>query len=420
MDLTQRETEKYQKVYEKKIYRRGPGVTHVPKVLEKLGCQAGESIMDYGCGAGDALVVFQDHLMDAMGTDIENCMHPDFKYYVPFILGAIWGLVDIPVTDYAFTSHVLEHLPTEKVDESLKVIADHTAKGAYLHVYHLPDACGRFLGEPLHLTIKSPAWWASKIGKFFTIKETTTTDSQAGPPRETTFICKAKKRKKRTPIPKVQIPKSNETCFIVGHGPSACNTGLGGFIDGYDNIVRFSWRQGQPEKDFGRKVDYTVTSIRDHGSIINEGIRPNKGTWVFGRPGQVDYKTAMWLMNERLVGYMAGCGREVWPWYFRYQELGATGYIDPRMGPPGLIPSFSRGTATLIMACIRLNPKRIDLIGFDNVMKGTRAGYNDWTSMRNSSELRESGHDMRVERLLVDELQEHYNVEIGAIDGGKV
>jgi SAM-dependent methyltransferase len=420
VDLTQRETEKYRKVYEQKIYRRGPGVNHVPVAIEKLGCKGGESVTDYGCGAGDALVLLQDHLMEVIGTDIVDCLFRDFKYYVPFVEGAIWDLADIPVTDYAFTSHMLEHLPPEKVDDSLKVISDHTVKGAYLHVYHLPDACGKFLGEPLHLTIQTPEWWRTKISKYFTIQGETTTMSQAGPPRETTFIGKPKRKKRKTAIPEVRMPKSNDTCFIVGHGPSACNSGLGKIIDSYDNVVRFSWRQGQPAEDFGTKVDFTVSSIRDHGSIINEGIKSDKGTWIFGRPGQVDYKTAMWLMNERLVGYMAGCGREVWPWYFRYQELGATGYIDPRMGPPGLIPSFSRGTATLIMACIRLNPKRIDLIGFDNVMKGTRAGYNDWTSMRNSSELRESGHDMRVERLLVDELQEHYNVEIGAINGGKV
>ena len=412
MDLADREAEKYRKVYQNDIYRIGPGVSHAPVAVEKLGMKAGESVIDFGCGGGYAAIHFQDCGLRVLGTDIADSLEQDFFYYVPFVKGAIWDLDDLPVADYAFSSHVLEHVPPEKVDDTLRVIEQHTAKGAYLNIFHLPATMDRWFNETLHLTVEPYQWWQHRIEQYFHVLEVITTEGKnvAGI-KESVFVVTPKNAKASTEIPAVKRPQSNETVVIVGHGPSAINGGLGEKIEHHDNIIRFAWRRDQPPKDYGSRVDYIVASLRNHGDIINEGTVPVKGSLIFGRPGQMPLETMKGL-KSRLKKFKPGFGREVWPWHCRYRDLGATGYIDPRQGEPGLIPSFSQGTGAIIMACVRIAPSVIHLVGFDNVWAGKQDGYNDWNAIRRGEAPRKSGHDLRVERILIDELMKFYDVEI--------
>jgi hypothetical protein len=55
----------------------------------------------------------------------------------------------------------MEHIPEEKVDEVLDRIAA-CADKAYLRIFLMPDN-GKFIDEPLHLTVKPMEWWEEKI-----------------------------------------------------------------------------------------------------------------------------------------------------------------------------------------------------------------------------------------------------------------
>lgn len=415
MDLTDRESEKYRKVYQNDSYRDGPGVSHAPIAIENLGMMHGESVIDFGCGGGYAAIVFQDHGLRVLGIDIADSLDPEFVHYVPFIKGAIWNLNNLPIADYTFSSHVLEHIPREKVDETLQVIERHTGKASYLNIFHLPDKTGKWFNEILHLTVEPYQWWQQKIEQFFNIIEIITIEGKnVSGIKESVFVVTPKTVKASTEMSVARKSKSNETVVIVGHGPSGINSGLGDKIEQHDNIIRFAWRREQPENDYGSRVDYIVASLRNHGDIINEGTVPQKGSLIFGRPGQMPIDVIRSL-KSRLKKFNPGFGREVWPWHYRYRDLGATGYIDPRQGEPGLIPSFSQGTGAIIMACVRINPRSIHLVGFDNVWAGKQDGYNDWNAIRRGEAPRKSGHDLKVERILIDELMKFYDVEISPL-----
>lgn len=423
MDLiADRERQKYEKVYAMNIYPGGPGVSIAPLMVEVCKPAPGDTVCDYGCGGGDALIKLQDAGMDVIGTDIADSLVSDYGYSIPFFRAAIWEIpADFPATDWSFSAHVLEHLPPEKVDESLKVIERHTVKGFFCEVFHLPDIMGAAIDETLHLTVQPWEWWAEKLSNHFSvslIKQNKKIDGTCV--KETVCLCTPRGGKTKTSIAdfmaRFPMPKSDETVCIVGHGPSNNGSGRGPAIDAHDNVIRFTWRRGQSSEDYGQRMTHLVTSLRNHGDVINDGRCPDKATWLFSRPGALSYET-MQQLSLRLKKYKPCMCREVWPWHYRYRDLGATGYIDPRQGEPGLIPSFSQGTGAIIMACIRINPRSIHLSGFDNVWQGKSDGYNDWTSIVRGVAPRTSGHDLRVERILIDELMKHYDVEIGPLYG---
>jgi hypothetical protein len=416
LSLVDREREKYEKVYAADLYRGGPGASLAPEMLDVCNPSPGDSLADYGCGGGHALIKFQDAGLDVIGTDIVETLVPDYRHYIPFVAAPLWDLpIGFPVTDWGFSAHVLEHLPPEKVDESLSEIARHTAKGFFVQVFLLPDIMGQHLNMTLHLTIEPWEWWAEKLSNHFTVSHVSQNMKVDGScVKETRCLCTPRHPATKTTIPPMLQPKSAETVCIVGHGPSNNGSGRGPSIDAHENVIRFTWNRGQPPEDYGRRMTHLVTSLRNHGDVINDGRYPEKATWLFSRPGALPYET-MQALCLRLKKYKPCMCREVWPWHYRYRDLGATGYIDPRQGEPGLIPSFSQGTGAIIMACARINPRRINLAGFDNVWAGKNDGYTDWTSIVRGAAPRTSGHDLRVERMLINELMEYYNVEIASL-----
>jgi len=420
--IADRERTKYRRMYQEGIYKGpGAGKDHVGAAIEALGMKPGESVVDYGCGPGCAGAIFQDRGFRALNMDIVgDGVDADCLSYIPFIAAPIWDLPeDFPITDWAFSTKVLEHLPTEKIDDSLKAVADHTARGAFLHVHHEKDVMGRYINDTLHLTVQPPEWWAEKIGEYFDIVDVQTI-RHGGNDNVSSFICLSKDEKDTTLIPLAHYLKnpdvqSDRTVCIIGHGPSMKDSGLGEVIDSYDTVIRFGGRKGQTAADFGVKTDFIMASQRYHADIINDGIKPIGGTWIMTRPGAMDSEQARYMIHERLRGYNAAICREVWPWLYRYQEMGATGYIDPRLGAPGLIPSFTQGTAAIIATCHRVTPRRIVLAGFDNVWAGTRERYTEVRALAEGEAPRTSGHDIEVERKLIDRIAEYYGVEIRAI-----
>lgn len=419
LSLVDRERAKYHRMYyNRPAPYKGPGVHLVPDAVEffkNAGMLAGDSVTDYGCGVGEACIRLQDNGLNAIGVDLVDSMLPEYRHYVPFVEAPLWALPeDFPITDWSFSSHVLEHIVPEKVDDVLRAIEAHTVKGSFHQICHLPDIMGRENG-PLHMAVQPWEWWEEKIKEHFEIEYFKKYEEINGTGfKETSCFLIPRRAKEKTAISFPPKPKSAETVCIVGHGPSGINSGLGAQIDAHETVIRFTWRRDQPPQDYGTKVSYIVTSLRNHGDIINEGSVPDKGTWMFGRPGQMPYEE-MQRLSLRLKKFKPCMGREVWPWHFKFRDLGATGYIDPRQGEPGLIPSFSQGTGAIIMACVRINPSRINLVGFDNVWAGKQEGYNDWNAIRRGEAPRKSGHDLRVERLLIDELMEFYNVEIAPL-----
>lgn len=165
-DLTYQEREKYQKMWGFDSYReRSPGMRFLDDALERMKMEPGASVIDLGCGTGRVSKALKEMGFDVTALDIAKNACTEF--HGPFIEACLWELEDsIPNFDYGFCADVLEHLPTDRVSESLKCIAAHTGK-CYFQIANFHCHEGKKIGEALHLTVKSVGWWKDALERHF-------------------------------------------------------------------------------------------------------------------------------------------------------------------------------------------------------------------------------------------------------------
>lgn len=150
---------KYEQVWSFDEYRRyAPGESLVDKAIQDLGIQAGDSLLDFGCGTGRATRSFMekgicaegiDHASNCLDKDVNITLHRHCLWYLPPTLTADWG----------FCTDVMEHIPTDKVHDVLMAVRMATKNGAFFQINCLPDKMGSLIGEKLHLTVRNPDWW---------------------------------------------------------------------------------------------------------------------------------------------------------------------------------------------------------------------------------------------------------------------
>jgi len=174
--LQKSEKEKYTTIWRCNEYRLySPGETsikHLPiiNLLRKCGAK---TVLDAGCGSGKlmrALIEQCGNEFSVHGFDIaENCLDPFFDEIKNDILtvGVLWNKEDFNKEyDAIICCDVLEHIPTEKVELVLGNFYCCTKTFCYLAIALQDDCFGpRIVGKPLHLTVKEPNWWISKIKK---------------------------------------------------------------------------------------------------------------------------------------------------------------------------------------------------------------------------------------------------------------
>lgn len=168
------ERRKYEKVWQCDDYRtfspglRGAGVVNL---IDFFRNQSVTSILDAGCGSGklmQKLITEYPQEFDVHGFDISaNCLDPFFDGIRDEVLtvGCLWKLADYGrAYDGVICTDVMEHIPTERVSQTLRNLRMCTKKAGYLGIALFPDDYGkRILGEPLHLTVKEAEWWIAEI-----------------------------------------------------------------------------------------------------------------------------------------------------------------------------------------------------------------------------------------------------------------
>lgn len=158
------ERAKYDHVWRDPSYRRySPGAASVGHALRHLPCTPGQSIIDWGCGAGAALPLLARAGLQVTGVDLSS-VAAGFAG-AGTVVGDI-ATVTLPPAEWAYCCDVLEHLPTGRVDAALANIARHTLLGGYLRVCHVPD--GRD-GGALHLTVEPAEWWTRQLERHFNL-----------------------------------------------------------------------------------------------------------------------------------------------------------------------------------------------------------------------------------------------------------
>jgi hypothetical protein len=152
------------------LYFRGLSILqHKSQIAEIIREHDARSLLDYGCGAGDA-------------------------YHAPHEVWKAWGIskLKIRLYDPAFPhwrhtiterydgvlcSDVLEHVPEDEVDETVRTLFRHARKFVWASVCSRPAGKTFPDGTNLHVTQKPLQWWEDTFrehadGKPFYLMET--------------------------------------------------------------------------------------------------------------------------------------------------------------------------------------------------------------------------------------------------------
>lgn len=160
--IEERERAKYVTMWNSPKYRKtAPGEEHVSHAVELLGMKPGDSVIDFGCGTGRGAQALQSRGMVVTAVDFApNCLDPGIT--VPFVQGCLWDLPDIRA-DWGYCTDVMEHIPTEKVGDVLRNIAERV-KGCYFAISTRDDSLGWIAGKKLHLSILTADQWRQLLG----------------------------------------------------------------------------------------------------------------------------------------------------------------------------------------------------------------------------------------------------------------
>ena len=135
------------------------------------------SVIDFGCGGGKAAMVmglmsFRVRLVDIAA----NCLAPEVAELVAagrlsFRAADITdpGL-DLEPADLGYCCDVMEHIPTDRVEQTIRNIVRIAADSFFL-VNFCDDHFGADIGETLHLTVRPYSWWLDLFRSLATITD---------------------------------------------------------------------------------------------------------------------------------------------------------------------------------------------------------------------------------------------------------
>lgn len=131
-------------------------------VYIKKNVPVGKRILEIGSGDGTTVSLLSEAGYDITGSDI-------YSTHEMIIEAPAW---ELPFPDESFdlvvSTDVMEHLPTEKVDEAIKEIYRVTREKV-IHVI----ACWLDMrnGEVVHKTVRPIEWWQQKFAPPVSTKE---------------------------------------------------------------------------------------------------------------------------------------------------------------------------------------------------------------------------------------------------------
>ena len=131
-------------------------------VINRLGdCK---TMVDLGCGDGTTVKILREKGYDCKGLDITRAgIKTEEDGW--FLEGSLWAMpFESEQIDFTFSTDVLEHIPTEKIEETIREIFRITKKKTF-HCIALFNDMRNINGEMvnLHRTVKPIGWWQEKF-----------------------------------------------------------------------------------------------------------------------------------------------------------------------------------------------------------------------------------------------------------------
>jgi SAM-dependent methyltransferase len=163
-EIAKRERAIYQRMWGEDSYReRSPGMRFLDQALATAQPERNERIIDLGCGTGRVCAELQNRgFVSVTGLDIASNACKEFKGRV--INTCLWQWESAEWFDVAFCFDVMEHIPTEQVEDTLDCIAGHCDR-VYFQIANFVCHEGDKFGYHLHPTVKPLTWWLDAMRK---------------------------------------------------------------------------------------------------------------------------------------------------------------------------------------------------------------------------------------------------------------
>lgn len=169
--LEEREREKYEEIWNHKNYRKfSPGERLVDDAFKLMGMDEHNTLIDFGCGTGRAANKFKkDYGMQVAGIDhAKNCLDSDVNINV--LNACLWNINELCPDisfDWGYCTDVMEHIPTEKVNDVISNISRIVTKGCFFNIATRDDDMGVLIGRKLHMTVANAEAWDRILNKYF-------------------------------------------------------------------------------------------------------------------------------------------------------------------------------------------------------------------------------------------------------------
>jgi hypothetical protein len=168
MDIVANERAKYAQLWtEVPEYRAySPGLENVARFTGIVKPPMKASVIDLGCGSGEAGLAFREIGLDVSWLDITDA---GLNEQVPrhrFMAVPLWSRWQPPYGyDYGFCCDVMEHIPPEYTMLVLdRILA--ACRTTWFQIAFVPDEFGVAIDQPLHLTVQPFKWWLDRLASL--------------------------------------------------------------------------------------------------------------------------------------------------------------------------------------------------------------------------------------------------------------
>ena len=162
--VEQFEREKYAAIWARGDYTGPSAISYAESLVGKVGGY----VLEIGSGRGVSLdILNSDGYCKCSGVDITLIGN---KSIAPVFEAPAWALpFEDKSFDYTFSTDVLEHIPPEYIEATLKEI-NRVTRSKTFHQIATVKAVTRYKGDQVHLTVKPEKWWAEQFEKFCKIE----------------------------------------------------------------------------------------------------------------------------------------------------------------------------------------------------------------------------------------------------------
>lgn len=154
------EKEKYEMIWSDINYRSPSAVPFANWCMNFI--EVDDKVLDIGCGDGTTVELLRGNYIDAAGIDITLIGVEDKADSMPFYESPAW---DLPFKDnsidWIISTDVLEHIPPEKIKDTI-VEMERVSKKGQIHNIACQPASLRY-GMEVHLTVQALEWWQAQF-----------------------------------------------------------------------------------------------------------------------------------------------------------------------------------------------------------------------------------------------------------------